>query len=91
MKVTATIKRDHLTGEYSGRVLTWGGGVDPADGPEQGVVTERFALYDDDGELYYTGALQHYNVADAWDLLWGWGAWDSGTTLLRINGEDVIG
>ena len=91
---TATIKRDHLDGTYDGKVLVWGDGAQG-----DNLVRDRFKLVDDDGITYYTGTLLYHDdhastiddpYVDAWDQLWCWGAADSGTTSLWINGKEVI-
>ena len=78
---TYTINHDRIGGEYKGRVLTWS---DIPEGP-----AHRVLLIDDDKITYYDGTLR---VADTHldelvDALWGWGAADSGTTSIRVDGE----
>jgi hypothetical protein len=52
-----------------------------------------FSLVDDDGITYYEGWMRgdEEGLATMEENLWQWGAWDAGTTLLRVDGEDVIG
>ena len=67
------------------------------DGPESAVGIERgrrhagraykFELVDDDGIVYYEGG----GTGEFEEQAWRWGAWFAGTTLLRVNGEVVIG
>lgn len=87
---TATIRRDHLTGEYDGKTLTFGAGVGAGEALLEDAEQATFELIDDDGVLYYSGVIR-FDDEDALDALFDWGAYDSGTTLLRVDGKDYIG
>ena len=62
---------------------------DERDGPE---TSEHFALFDDDGEIYYSGILRGdiEGLDRLYSDLFDWGAADAGTTLLEIDGEPMI-
>lgn len=84
---TARITKDHLGFDKKGTTFKWGEGC---------VVTEhrrRFSLIDDDGICYYEGfvkAEDQDQLERALEYIWLWGAADSGTTVLRVDGEDYI-
>jgi len=95
MSATIKITRDRLAEDetwtlpsYKGKTWTFDGGV---------VVTEhrrRWSLVDDDGITYYEGYVKGDTsdaVEEALDWLFDWGSFDSGTTLLRVDGKDYIG
>ena len=78
--MSATIKKDHLDGTDTGRVIDipirdWDDGK-----------THTFKLVDDDGVTYYTGSF----VGDELSLF-EWGAAYAGTTELHVDGELSIG
>lgn len=81
---TYTINHDRLNGEYDGRVLTW---EQFHEGP-----AHRVLLIDDDRITYYDGTLRvsDEDLDELVEAVWEWGAWDSGTTSIRVDGEVVI-
>ena len=94
MNATIKITRDRIfdgediTESYKGRTFTFGDGC---------VVTThrvRWSLVDDDGITYYEGTVKAADEAtldEALDWLFDWGAADSGTTLLKVDGKPYIG
>jgi hypothetical protein len=72
----AVITIDHLDGNYKGKVLKL---------PEsKELIRKRFKLYDDDGELYYSGYFYDDPACENQDALLSWGMYDSGCTLIKV-------
>lgn len=96
---TARITKDRLAdGEWiedrTGKTFTFGDGCSAGSALlEAGGKRSHWSLWDDDGICYYEGivwaededALDH-----ALERLWEWGAYDSGTVLLKQDGEVVF-
>jgi hypothetical protein len=81
---TYTINKDRLDGGYDGKVLTW---KKVPTGP-----AHRVLLIDDDKITYYDGTLRvaDDHLDEVVLGLWDWGAYDSGTTSIRVDGENWI-
>lgn len=87
------ITEDHLDlgPDFPSRV-----GVESLHPPElNGGAPIRFKLYDDDGELYYSGicdpaALDEDESADSLYACLQWAMGDAGATDLRISGKSVF-
>lgn len=83
------ITKDHLGDEP--QAVGKGNGT-PTEMKKSELIT--FKLYDDDGELYYSGVCdaEAYDDDDDPAGLYGalqWGAWNAGCTDLRLKLEDV--
>jgi len=53
--------------------------------PELTADPQQFQMFDDDGELYYSGIL--YGLADGFEPLDDFGTPNAGCTIIKINGE----
>ncbi len=89
MRAVAKITVDNIETGQVGRVFE----VDPRPDRIYGTWRSNFNLLDDDNISYYRGTIQ----ADSEGLdymigrLWDWGGAYAGTTMIKIDGELVIG
>jgi len=72
----AVITIDHLDGSRNNKKINLSNNKD--------LTRKRFKLYDDDGELYYSGFFFDDDMCDNQDELLSWGMSDSGCTTIKV-------
>jgi len=83
---TFEIRKDHLNGSRTGETYPL-----PFFGDD--LTRVRVELFDDDGIKYYSGSITAPDrfIDECVEHVYDWGAVDSGTTRIDVDGETVIG